>query len=84
MSITEFQKLSFNGKSSVVRCRPYTGRTHQIRAHLQYLGYPILNDPLYNSYAFGPEKGKHGVFHKNVDELMEDLINKHLKRMVHV
>ena len=35
---TEFQRLSFNGRSSVVLCRPRTGRMHQIRVHLQYLG----------------------------------------------
>ena len=35
---TEFQRLSFNGKTSVVLCRPRTGRMHQIRVHLQFLG----------------------------------------------
>ncbi|KAH7982068.1 hypothetical protein HPB52_002863 [Rhipicephalus sanguineus] len=35
---TEFKKLSYNGKSSVVLCKPHTGRMHQIRVHLQFLG----------------------------------------------
>ena len=35
---TEFQKLSYNGTTSVVLCKPLTGRMHQIRVHLQYLG----------------------------------------------
>lgn len=40
---------------SIVRCLPLTGRTHQIRVHLQYLGYPISNDPIYcNQRVFGP------------------------------
>lgn len=47
-SSTEFQVIETNGKSSIVRCRPITGRTHQIRLHLQLLGCPIENDPNYN------------------------------------
>ncbi len=47
-SLTEFERVSYNGKTSVVKCYPKTGRTHQIRIHLQYLGHPIVNDPLYN------------------------------------
>lgn len=31
---------------SIVECHPFTGRTHQIRVHLQYLGHPIVNDPV--------------------------------------
>lgn len=34
--------------SSLVWCHPATGRTHQIRVHLQSIGHPILNDPKYN------------------------------------
>ena len=40
---------------SIVRCFPLTGRTHQLRVHLQYLGHPIANDPIYcNQRVFGP------------------------------
>src|SRR5690606_22337858 len=33
---------------SLVECTPITGRTHQIRVHLQHLNHPIIGDPLYN------------------------------------
>lgn len=60
-SKTEFTLVSFNGKSSLIRCLPHTGRMHQIRVHLQYLGYPIVNDPIYNNpYVWGPSNGKGG------------------------
>lgn len=74
---TEFQCLSFNGKTSVVLCKPKTGRMHQIRVHLQYLGYPIINDPLYNHPVFGPEKGKAGNIGKSNEMLIAELINIH-------
>lgn len=76
-SRTVFQKLSYNGCSSVVRCLPLTGRTHQIRVHLQYLGFPILNDPIYGSSAWGPNRGKGGLVGKNDQELLEALIEEH-------
>lgn len=51
-------KMEWKGKQgySVVRCLPLTGRTHQLRVHLQYLGHPIANDPIYcNQRVFGPD-----------------------------
>ncbi|KAF8885998.1 tRNA-pseudouridine synthase [Infundibulicybe gibba] len=51
-----------NTDSSVVRCRPLTGRSHQIRVHLQYLGYPIANDPVYSeTKIWGDNLGKGGI-----------------------
>lgn len=74
---TVFQRLSFNGKTSVVRCLPLTGRTHQIRVHLQYLGFPILNDPIYGSSAWGPHRGKGGLVGKSDEELLQALVEEH-------
>ncbi|KAI9831311.1 MAG: hypothetical protein M1819_005085 [Sarea resinae] len=43
---------------SIVRCLPLTGRTHQLRVHLQFLGHPITNDPIYsNQRVFGSQLG---------------------------
>lgn len=53
---TQFQRVSYDPitDTSVVKCRPLTGRTHQIRVHLQYIGHPIANDPIYLSeYVWG-------------------------------
>lgn len=75
--ITKFKRLSYNGTSSVVLCKPQTGRMHQIRVHLQYLGYPVVNDPLYNHVVFGPQKGKGGNIGKTDEELVRDLIGIH-------
>ncbi|XP_053697758.1 pseudouridylate synthase RPUSD2 [Sabethes cyaneus] len=75
---TVFQKLGFNGNSSVVLCKPRTGRMHQIRVHLQYLGFPVVNDPLYNHEVFGPAKGRGGdIGGKSDEQLVKDLINIH-------
>ena len=70
---TEFERLSYNGSSSVVLCYPKTGHTHQIRIHLQYLGFPILNDPLYNNTeVWGETNGKGGVYEYNKEQLEQE------------
>ncbi|KFQ43050.1 RNA pseudouridylate synthase domain-containing protein 2, partial [Nestor notabilis] len=74
---TIFQRLSYNGKSSVVKCLPHTGRTHQIRVHLQFLGHPIVNDPIYNMEAWGPDRGKGGKIDKTDEELLKALVEEH-------
>lgn len=44
---------------SIVHCLPLTGRTHQLRVHLQFLGHPITNDPIYsNRRVFGRNLGR--------------------------
>jgi 23S rRNA-/tRNA-specific pseudouridylate synthase len=55
---TEFEFLFYDIKSntSVVKCYPKTGRTHQIRIHLKCLGFPIANDPCYGGIIFNDLK----------------------------
>lgn len=77
-SLTEFERVSYNGKTSVVKCYPKTGRTHQIRIHLQYLGHPIVNDPLYNQTdVWGKNNGKGGVYEFNKEEIEQNFLKVH-------
>lgn len=46
-AITHCILLGTTGKVSLLKCVLETGRTHQIRAHLAYIGHPIVGDPLY-------------------------------------
>jgi len=46
-SLTYFRVVRSYGKYSLLLLRPKTGRTHQIRVHLKYLGNPVLGDPIY-------------------------------------
>jgi 23S rRNA pseudouridine1911/1915/1917 synthase len=48
-AITRYEVLSSNATFSVIRLYPETGRTHQLRVHLAYLGTPIVGDRLYGS-----------------------------------
>lgn len=46
---TTYEVLAVNDHNqALIRLRPYTGRTHQLRVHMQYLGTPIVGDRLYN------------------------------------
>ncbi|ORZ32827.1 pseudouridine synthase, partial [Catenaria anguillulae PL171] len=48
-TLFEFVAYRADLGESLVKVRPVTGRTHQIRVHLRHLGYPITNDPVYNN-----------------------------------
>ena len=58
-AVTHFRVLERYGDYTLIACRLETGRTHQIRVHLAYIGHPVAGDPLY-----GPKKTLkgHGQF----------------------
>lgn len=49
---TIFKKVISGEKYSIVEAELITGRTHQIRLHLNYLGFPIVGDTLYNDKTY--------------------------------
>lgn len=55
-AVTNYHVLERSGRFTYVECRLETGRTHQIRVHMAYIGHPLLGDPLY-----GPRRGMTGV-----------------------
>lgn len=50
-AITKFRVMERFGPYTLVECRLLTGRTHQIRVHMAYIGHPVVGDPKY-----GPER----------------------------
>lgn len=46
-AITHFRVLEKLNNATLIECQLETGRTHQIRVHMKYIGYPIVNDPVY-------------------------------------
>ncbi|GEK30222.1 pseudouridine synthase [Kurthia zopfii] len=78
LAVTHFQVLKRYGIDyTLVQCRLETGRTHQIRVHMNYINYPLVGDPKY-----GPKKtmniggqalhaGVLGFVHPRTNEYME-------------
>ena len=58
-AVTHFKVMKRYDNFTLVKCILETGRTHQIRVHMKYIGHPLVGDPLY-----GPRKviGKDGQF----------------------
>ncbi len=50
-AITHFKVLERFENTTYIECILDTGRTHQIRVHMAYIGHPVLNDPLYGRGA---------------------------------
>ncbi|MEX0306198.1 MAG: RluA family pseudouridine synthase [Ruegeria sp.] len=46
-AVTDWRVVKYEGETTRVRLSPRTGRSHQLRVHMQALGHPILGDPFY-------------------------------------
>jgi 23S rRNA pseudouridine1911/1915/1917 synthase len=53
MARTDFKVVRTGREATLLQCRLHSGRTHQIRVHLQHLGYPILGDAVYGGRRAG-------------------------------
>lgn len=55
-AVTHVSLVEAFDKYSILKCQLETGRTHQIRVHLEYIGFPMVGDPLY-SFKNTPDVG---------------------------
>jgi 23S rRNA pseudouridine1911/1915/1917 synthase len=71
-AITHYQVVKKMRYVSLVKCNLATGRTHQIRAHMKYLGHPIFGDETYGGRRIlkGEQFAKYKVFVDNCFQLM--------------
>lgn len=50
-AVTKYEIVDTNNKCTLAKLQPQTGRTHQLRVHMKYIGTPILGDKLYGKSA---------------------------------
>ena len=65
-SVTEYQVLQRQEAVCKLSLRPVTGRTHQLRVHCAYMGYPILGDPQYGSQESQALSAELGLIHQQL------------------
>ena len=76
-AITHFKVLERFGEYTLVECTLETGRTHQIRVHMKYIGHPLVGDPKYGpreTIDFGGQvlhAGTFGFIHPATGEYIE-------------
>ena len=75
---THFKVLERYGAYTLVECELETGRTHQIRVHFAYIGYPVVNDPLY-----GPRKAIFPIEGQALHSRTLDIVHPVTKEAMH-
>ena len=76
-AITHFKVLKRYKKHTLIECNLETGRTHQIRVHLSYIGYPIVNDYVYGKELIDKDFGQ--LLHSKKIEFNNPRDNKHIE-----
>ncbi|HEX8656181.1 MAG TPA: RluA family pseudouridine synthase [Hymenobacter sp.] len=71
-AVTHYEVLESFGPGTLVRCVLETGRTHQIRAHMQYIGHPLFSDSTYGGdrIRVGQNTGAYRDFVESTFQLM--------------
>ena len=75
-SITHFKVIERFKEVSLLECKLDTGRTHQIRVHMEYIGHPIVNDPVYGRRKIINDFGQ--MLHSKSIKLIHPITNKEL------
>ena len=57
-AITHFKVLERYKEATLIEVKLETGRTHQIRVHMNYIGHPVVNDPVYGNRKLIDESGQ--------------------------
>ena len=67
-AVTHYRVVERLGPVTLVECKLETGRTHQIRVHMQSIGHPLFGDPTYggNVAVKGAPGGKYNAFLRNM------------------
>ena len=73
-AITDYEVVKEKDNLFLVKLNPLTGRTHQLRVHLSYLGTPIIGDSLYGPF----EKGEKTLLHCKKIKLNHPLTNQEM------
>ncbi len=76
-AVTNFKVLTRYDEYTLIECQLETGRTHQIRVHLNYIDHPLVGDPKYGRRKTDTTNGQYlhaktlGFIHPTTDEYME-------------
>ncbi len=91
-AVTHFKVLERYHNATLIELSLETGRTHQIRVHMNYIGHPVVNDPVYgrrkiiddsgqclHAKTLGfihPTTGKHMMFNSELPDCFVNILNK--------